>query len=307
MGEPKNKPWIIGLITTLTIVALVLFYNFLKGSDLFDKNHYFYVYFPEVDGLYESNKVLINGMRVGKVSAIHFASDGSGRLIVELQILPEHKLQTSTTASIINTGLIGGRMIRLNDAYGPGPYLQDGDTIEGQIEPSYTEAFNLDFESLLLRADTLLQNLNRLSSSANEILDKPTKEKISDAISHLHSSSAQLDIAMRKAPSLVGRADSAAGALQQAGVEIKALSSSAKGVVDSIDAQKLASLIAEGEATMLSMRTVVERLEAGQGSLGKLSKEDSLYLQLQRTVVQMDSLISNVKRNPKKYLKISVF
>lgn len=307
MASLKRKTWIIGLVTFVTLGALAFTYNYLQGTELFDDSHYYYVFFDEVDGLYKSNRVLINGMRVGQVHDISFASDGSGRLLVILQLDPEHHLQKITSASIVNTGLIGGRMIRLNDAYGPGPYMEPGDTIVGRMEPSYAEAFNLDFESILLRTDTLLQNLNRLTRSFNDVMDETGRDQIRSTLDHIERSSVRLHGVMERMPRVLVGIDSAAYQIGQAGLALQSMSREIESVTDSITASDVARVVERADRALESLGVVLKRIEAGEGTLGLLSQDDSLYIRAEATLAEVEALVDSVRNNPKKYLRISVF
>lgn len=307
MQEGKRKVWVIGLFTLIVTVGLILFYDFLKGRDLFDKESHYYVFFNQVDGLYASNRVLINGMRVGQVSGIRFADDESGRLLVALQLPSSQKLSVETTASIINTGLVGGRVVRLDGALSGPPYLRDGDTLRGQTNPSYAEMMDTDLQPIISDVSLLLHNLTILTSWVNETLDSNMRRDLRGTLSHVHSASGRLDELAAELPSVVGRAGRVLDEFTLAVGDVRRVADGMGSVVDTLLTADLSRILHGVDSTVCALNALTGSLARGEGSVGKLLTSDSVYHEVRRTVGHLDSLLVDLKKNPKRYVNFSLF
>ena len=99
----------------LVIGSILLFiwgYSFLKGKDLFEDYTTLYVEYDNVEGVGKSAAVTLNGLTIGKVNDIQFSND-TGKLLVELQIKSNFPISQSSTATIYDPGLIGGKQIMI--------------------------------------------------------------------------------------------------------------------------------------------------------------------------------------------------
>ena len=206
MEQTYRKLAFIGLLVVLLLLNFIIFYQYLKGKNLFRDDHYYHVLFAGVDGLYKSNQVLVNGMRVGQVSAIDFADDSTGRILVTLRIPASRSIAATASAQIVNTGLIGGRVIRLNHATGPGPYLHDGDTIRGNTDRSYADVVETDIQPVISNADTLLNLLKRIAFTLNEAITPETATLIQGTLQNIHTASANLNTTLAQLPPMVADA-----------------------------------------------------------------------------------------------------
>ena len=307
MEGTRRRVVLIGLFTLLTLAAVVAVYEYMKGRNVFRNENRYYVYFNYVDGLYVSNRVLLNGMRIGLVSSIDFASDNSGRLIVELRIPARHKLQHTASAVIVNTGLIGGRMVRLNHAIGQGPYLQDGDTLRGDTDPSYAEMMETDLQPIIANADSLLRNLKVLTRSINQAITPETPALMQASLGNVHQASVQLRSAMDQLPSLLARANSTLQTAERSLNDMGRTMRSVGDLADTMRALHLQSVVRHLDSSAYTLRDILARVAQGQGSLGKLLVEDSLYMQAQRTVQKLDSLVLDIRKQPKRYVHFSLF
>lgn len=90
----------IGLLAIVTIVIFIWVYNFMKGKNILNSAKSYIVVYDMVNGLEESNAVLISGYKVGLVNKIHFAEDQSGKLVVTLLIEEDFDIPKNTVARI---------------------------------------------------------------------------------------------------------------------------------------------------------------------------------------------------------------
>ncbi len=307
MHDSKKRAWLIGLYAVVVLTLLVVFYNYLKGRSVFRTVNYYYAYFDNVEGLYKSNKVILNGMRIGDVSDMRMAGDNSGRILVQFQIPNTQKICRAASATIINTGLVGGRVIRLDNAYGPGPFLQDGDTIQGVYRPSYAEIMEEEFMPLLTSGDSLMTQIKDMVGWLHSGLDEEARQDLRSILTNTRESTDGLRAAMQGLPATIHRANTLMAELQlvasQAGVTL----GRANGLADTIGAMGLQRIARQLDTVLGNLGGLSARLADPHSSLGRFTGSDSIYLQLERTVQHLDSLLVDVKRNPKRYVGFSLF
>ena len=295
-----KQTWVIGLFTLLVVALAVLGYQFLKGRELFNRSSYYYAYFNDIGGLYVTNRVVINGLSVGYVSDLRFANDGTGRILAQFRFPKELKLQQSTTAKIVNAGLIGGSIVRLQNANGNGPLLQPGDTLQGYTETPYTEALSAKVAPLFDNVDTVVIAIKQFLRTAQNTL---TPERTEDIYFELHSLLRNLRATSAALPATVEQLNRSVTQVTQHTDSIQhALTS----LIDSIH-HPLKTLILRTDSLLIASTNIAREIQNGNGTVGKLIKSDSLYYELRTSVRTLDSVLTEVQRNPKRYFNFSIF
>ncbi|MDZ7847308.1 MAG: MlaD family protein [Owenweeksia sp.] len=128
--------------------------NFLKGQNLFSDERVYYAVYARVDGLTNACPVTINGYQVGQVDQVYFHPDGSGRLMVKMQMNNEFPVAANSVASIQSTDLLGEKSIELVLGKGPG-VAKSGDTLRSNIKLTLTEEVNQQVAPLKTKAEKL--------------------------------------------------------------------------------------------------------------------------------------------------------
>lgn len=307
MNKPKRKAWLIGLFAFLVIGGSIYFYIYLKGRNVFRPVNYYYAYFRHVDGLYKSNRILLNGLSIGHVADIQFKSDTSNYLIVKMQVDPKYKLLTTTRASIVNTGLIGGRVLQLTDAIGPGPYLHNGDTLSGAIDKSSPQIIEQNIGSMLTNIDELFEELLTFTKNANTLINPQNVDNISSIIAELNATMHKVNRAANRIDPLLRNADSTLSAAHTLFASTNTTAQKASAFIDTVNQLPLRNTIDQLQNATQKLNHTLNDLQNPQSTLGRLLYEDSIYQDARRTISALDSLVQDIQRNPKKYVKLSLF
>ena len=307
MEQTYRKLAFIGLLVVLLLLNFIIFYQYLKGKNLFRDDHYYHVLFAGVDGLYKSNQVLVNGMRVGQVSAIDFADDSTGRILVTLRIPASRSIAATASAQIVNTGLIGGRVIRLNHATGPGPYLHDGDTIRGNTDRSYADVVETDIQPVISNADTLLTLLKRIAFTLNEAITPETATLIQGTLQNIHTASANLNTTLAQLPPMVADARRAMQSIQELSVGGRQTLTQANRLLDTLQYANLGLIAHRADSTLQSLNSLLAALQSTQGTAGRLINSPELYNHLDSATQNLELLLRDLKEHPKRYVHFSLF
>ena len=294
-----SKEFKVGLFALIIGVILYLGFNFLKGIEIFSNTNKYYALYNNVDGLNVSNPVIINGFSVGRVSKISILQNRGNMVMVEMTVAEDIILSDSTIATLTNSDFLGSKAITLTIGNISVP-INDGDTIIAAIDKGISE--------ILERAQPLTDNLGLTISRINEILlgmegagedikatiksfnktligvNKLITENsgsIKGTLSNFEDLSNNLNKKINKLDPVLIKADSALSKLNKLEIE-KTLAT----------LDKLLKILAK----------TVEEINTGKGSLGKMIKEDSLYNNLNKTLLDLDKLLIHFNENPKHFM-----
>ncbi len=299
MKKIFNREFIIGLSVIVAILILIFGIDFLKGINLFRPAHYYLAYYDNVDELTVSSPVLINGYKVGQVREVNFNYTKPGKVEVVMALDKNLKLPEGTRADI-GTTLLSGARIELSMGKGPellpsGSELATG--VKEGLMSSVQDGLMPAITGILPKVDSLLYNLNllvadpALSASIGR-LDGITNNLLATTQGLNSTMNNQVPRLANNTVKLTQSLDTIVGNLGQLSYQLKSLPIDA--TVDNVN-QLTANL------TQFS-----KQLNDKNSTLGLLTSDPELYNQLNRVSADIDSLIVDIKKNPKRYISIKL-
>lgn len=289
----------------MAIAAIVVFifgYNYLKGSDLFNPGRTFYAKYEHVGGLAPSAPVSINGLDVGKVSSIKF--DDNGGLVVTMSINTDLKFSKISTAKIFSGGLIGGRSIAILPDYSSNDYAKSGDTLKSEVEKEIMDAVSDRLIPIEEKVNATLTQLDTLMLGINSILDDEGQENLRQTLRNLNATSGSFKNAAAQLNTLMANNSEK---LDRTFTNLDKTSENFASLSDSLAQIEISGIVSDLEDTMTKFNGVIAAIEAGEGSVGKLLKDDQLYNNLSGASLQLEQLLEDMKLNPKRYVHFSLF
>jgi phospholipid/cholesterol/gamma-HCH transport system substrate-binding protein len=301
-----------GLIAILAVVGFVVLFQFMKGRSLFTTDNIFYAKYDNVEGLTQSSPVSINGLKVGQVDKItpQTSKDGKIHFIVKITVDDNFEFSKNSNLEIFEPSLMGGKEMRVNLFYG-GPIAKDGDTLKGAFKLGMMNSLSSQVGPVKDQLQTVLHRVDSLMVNANQVMNEQNREEIKILLHNLNKTVGALETTAGSVNRLVGNNDPK---LQKVLDEASLTMKSGKVTLDkygnlaeSIDTQKLNATIANLDNTVGQLNKVVSGIDRGEGSLGKIMKDDQLYNNLNAASTNLNALIEDLKANPKKYVNFSVF
>lgn len=290
----------VGFVSIVAIAILVWGYNYLKGTNLFNANKTVYTEYPFIGGLAKSSPVIVNGFQVGLVSDVYFKGDQSGNLMVELVITDKDlKIPSNSVANLISLDLLSSKGIGLT--LGDSDIeLVSGDTIQSHFEKSMlddvseqllpmkqkAEKLMVSLDSTVIISKTTLENLNKLFDDQNQ--------------RNLKLSLVNLRITLEKFQTFADNANATMNTLKPTVKKYGDLADSLKQV-------DIKTTLEKANKTFDEMAAVMQKMNNGEGTMGQLMTNDSLYKNLESVTRDLDKLLIDMEANPKRYVHFSLF
>lgn len=314
-----SKEFKIGIVVTVAIGLFIWGFNFLKGFNIFNKDYTLYAVYPKIDGLIEANPLLINGYKVGQINKISLVQDKSGDYVVLVKfLLTENvKIPKKSIARAVSSDLLGSKAVEI--VYSDEKeFLQPGDTLIAESEEGLKSAVSKQLQPLQKKAEGLISSIDSVMVIVQYVLNDKTRanldksfESIKKAIQSLEQTAYKLDDLMAsekaKISAILTKFNNLAGMLEKNTGKIDNIIGNLSTVSDSLAKSDLKKAIADADKTLAELNRLVAQINAGQGTLGKLAKNDSLYHNLNKSSEDLDKLLKDLRLNPERYIHFSVF
>lgn len=295
----------IGLFVLLTFVAIFVVINFLKGQDLFNKNTKYYTVFQDVEGLTATGPVYVRGLKVGTVESIRY-NNVQDNFLVRLSVKSDYVIPINSEAEIYSADILGGKSVRIRFG-NSNIHAQENDTLRGIYAPDMISMLTSEIGPIKEQATALMNNMNTTLNNINTLLDSTSRANLQQSFHHLNKTLRNAELLSKSlnemSPDLkemVANLNLLSEGLSEGSADIR---SSLKNINEITTQLSQAQL----KETVDNLRTLLEKIQDPNGSLGKLLYSDDLHNSVDTLVKDVDNLIKRITENPKKYIKISVF
>ena len=313
----RYKPILIGFTFILSLALIIWGYNFLKGKNIFKKQTIFVAKYSEVGGLEVANPVLINGLRVGQVNQLYFAPDMSGDIIVLLMMDKKFPIPKDTYARIISADIMGSKAVQL-DLGKDLEMAASGDTLATSLEASIKDAVNAQVQPIKKKAEDLLQSVDSLVVAIQTIFNEGAVENltnsfedISKTFANLQSTTSNLDTLVieegGRISSILQNVDSLSLTLKENRESFAAIIRNFETISDSLARADITGTFHRANKSLDNLDGILSKIERGEGTLGMLLYNDTLYMEINKSAEELNKLLEDIRLNPKRYVKFSLF
>ena len=290
----------------LVICSIILFiwgYSFLKGSNMLNNHKKLFVEYENVEGLAVSAPVTVSGKIIGKVRSI--VLNPNGKLLVELQINEEDfPIQKSSLAQIYEPGPIGGKQIAIIPNYNDKMLAVSGDKLVPNIKLGMISSFTDKLEPTQDKLNKLLGNADALMVNINTVLDEQTKQNLKKTIVELNNTLAEFSKTAKNANNLIDSNEKSLGSTMN---NFNKTSANFAVLSDSLSKLQLGKTVKGLENTLASVDKIMQGLNSGKGTMGKMFKDETLYNNFNKTSKQLELLLQDVRLYPTRYVNVSLF
>lgn len=298
----------VGLLTVVALAILFVGFKFMKGIDFFDPTHTYFVIYENVDGLKDSNPVLVNGYQVGRVNKIRLLQDGGKtRMLVSLEVDEDLQLYEGSEAMLVDENIMGGKAIILNVKQNGAPLKE-----EGSLVATYDKTIT---EIIKEKADPIVANIDTTLTKVNNILNDLSGSggKVDGALGDFQSTATELKYMVvenrRDINAITDNLRQLSVALNDPNRGVAPFMFKMNQLADSLNDLELKRTVANANLAVQNLQAITQNLQNGEGSLGKLLYSDSLYSNLNNSSESLNKLLQDVQQNPSRYvdLRFSLF
>ena len=285
------------------IVIFIFGFNYLKGSPLLDNEINVHTLYADVEGLVVGANVTINGLNVGKVKKIDF-DENFEKIKVSFSLRSDLTFSNQSIAQLYEAGLIGGKAIAILPDYSAARPVQDDDVLPSTIKPGLTELVNQQIAPLQNKLEGLLTSADSLFAGVSNVLNYNTQNNLKLALEGVTQS---IDNVNKLSNSLSRVVNSNEKVFNSTLSHLEHTTNNLAILSDSLKQMPLASTVQHLEKTTAQIQQLVEKMEKGEGSLGKLLNEETLYNKLLYSAEALEALLVDLKSHPKRYVHFSIF
>ena len=286
-----SKELVIGLTTFAAVICFIWGYNFLKGKNIFTQKRDYYAFYENVHGLEVGQPVTINGFKIGQVTGITFDYSYNGPLLVAFHISKPVDFTKDTKVRIYDMDIMGAKGLQVDIGTSKEMAIP-GDTLAGDIQISLTEQVTKQFvpikagtEKLVTILDSTLRSITTLTNKAS-LLIEANHSSLTNAVENI---------------------DTLASVFTSQREQITAILNNMNVFTEDLVKANVDEAIGTLNKTIYDLNSIIIDVKSGEGSLGKLIQDDSLYSEMNESLGQLELLLQDMRENPKRYVHFSLF
>ena len=283
----------IGISAIICLVLMFVVIQFLKGIDVTKPANYYTIAFDNVSDVMVSTPVTVNGYKVGVVHDMNYDYESNNRVLVMINLDKELRIPRDSKVSISKT-IMGNASIVIDLNPYVSEYYESGATIEGVAGSDLMSSLGgmmPEITNIVMKIDSVLSGVNTIVNDAALLA---SIQRLDGITADLQSMTRELEKTMHNdLPQIIDN--------------VTAITNNVDTLTNTLNALPI-------EATLTQVTTLLDNIEQATAQLNKtdntaglLLNDKELYNRLNSTVTSLDSLLIDIKQNPKKYINVKVF
>ncbi len=299
----------VGILTIVSLVVLIMGFNFLKGKSLFKKSKRIYAVFNDLGSLEKSNEVKINGLPIGAVYDREEIDRNVSAILVTINLSRDINIPDNSVA-YIGSSLVGASfiVIEMGDSK---TYLKLGDTLKTRQETGIMGEVSKQINPTLTKVRSVLDTLANTLSGVNGILNSEAKTNLQQTLANLNRASSALNgLLDNQTGALAATLNNAKGVtanLLRNNDSINLIIANAKVFTDKMARIAIQPTIDSLNNAISMMRSTIARINSKDGTLGALINDRALYNKLTDAIMSVEILMDDLRAHPKRYVNLSIF
>lgn len=296
------------------ILLLVFGLNYLKGLDLLTRRNVYHVVYSDVSGITAATPVYYHGLKVGQVVGTELLDDGSGNVRITFQLNERRLRLTEDAVAELYSADLFSRALRIVNGTSPA-LIESGATLRGSSQASLTDAVGAQIDPLKAKAEAMLANVDSLLGSLQQLMNPRTVgdidssfRSVRDALESISRTARRLDaiVALESGTfsSTLRNMERLSAILAENADELDRTFNNIDTLTTELARGRLKQMLDELAVTSAQLRKVTEGISRGEGTLGKLATNDSLYVNLNNASAELDLLLEDLRVNPNRYFSV---
>lgn len=288
----------IGACVLIALAILFFGIEYLKGVSIFRPSNYYYAVYTDVKGLEVSAPVMVNGYKIGQVDNVELMYDRPGNVLVSMSLDKKFRIPVNSKA-LIESSLLGTASVKIEMARGS-EFYTPGDTVPAGIASGMMDQVSEQLlpgvSGMMPKLDSIFTNINNLTG--NEALLQSFKN-IEELTATLNSTAKALNATVRTLPSTVGSVNGVISSVDSLVADLNRVTSEiANAPID--------STLSNFNRISADLAAITGQLQDPNSTVGALLNDSGLYDNLTKASQSLDSLLVDIRKNPKRYISIKL-
>lgn len=298
MKKLFTKEMMIGACVLIALAILFFGIEYLKGVSIFRPSNYYYAVYTDVKGLEVSAPVMVNGYKIGQVDNVELMYDRPGNVLVSMSLDKKFRIPVNSKA-LIESSLLGTASVKIEMARGS-EFYTPGDTVPAGIASGMIDQVSEQLlpgvSGMMPKLDSIFTNINNLTG--NEALLQSFKN-IEELTATLNSTAKALNATVRTLPSTVGSVNGVISSVDSLVADLNRVTSEiANAPID--------STLSNFNRISADLAAITGQLQDPSSTVGALLNDSGLYDNLTKASQSLDSLLVDIRKNPKRYISIKL-
>ncbi|MEX0771321.1 MAG: MlaD family protein [Balneolaceae bacterium] len=293
----------IGLTVLLAVIVAYAGFRYMSDAPIFRQSNEIISNFDRVDGLSSGSVIYMNGVKIGSVRRISLQPDNTVQVVMAIEL--DVQIPKGSIAHLTSIGLIDGKAIVIERG-DSNEYVTYGGEIEGRYEDTMMETLAEKGQELGDNISDSFTELNRFLFQLNETLDEDSKNNFGESLRHVESVTRSLSEVLESRQQDLNQTLSSANRVMS---QLDTLATDSRPRVDSLltnldqTIQELNKRSMELDQTLDQLNRILTKINDGEGTLGLLVNDPSLYHNTDSLSVEIKELLRNFNDNPRRFLR----
>ncbi|MFN5181530.1 MAG: MlaD family protein [Bacteroidota bacterium] len=305
----------------LVLVAAGLFFygfNLLKGIDIFKKQVKLYAVFDKNDGLIEASPLLINGYKIGQVNKLELMrKDTSYQVLVTFLLNENVTIPKNSLARLVSMDLLGTKAVSI-ELGNSSTLIKEGDTLRTAFQENLTSAVRAELQPLKEKITGLVGSMDSVVTVVNEVMNHEVRRNLVESFTSIKNAVVALEQSTTRVNSLIGeeqgtivailaKINSITKNISDNNEKITKIIDNFEAISDTVARSNIKETIDNTNKALTQANLLLDEIAKGESTVGKLVKDPTLYNNLNKSAIDLDLLLKDLRYNPERYLHFSVF
>lgn len=287
----------VGIFVLIGLVSFVIVLFWMTDPATLRGRYMLVTEVEHAGGVRAGDPIQMQGVNIGRVNDFEMLDDN--RVVISMEIEGQWAIPLGSRTVMGEAGLFGGRSLEIVRGPGPGVYAE-GDTLMG--EGARGSGLLSDVDQLSAQAESVLGSINTMLNDSTVGAVQGSARELERLLTSLSAVTTEQRVALQELTATLNSAAEGIESASEAGPDL------ARAVARADSAMVMLRTTGESlDAATVSLRTILDRMERGEGTLGRLSVDESLYVNMNTAAESLNALLTDLQENPNKYINISIF